>query len=502
MSAQLPRSQRLMPQWVGSLPSSRRLLVWSGAGLAFTAYGMTHLPSPLELVSWAGLAGAGIWGVRRFWRTSDVLDSTVARSLTLAQVRQAIAQTKLQLEQLVTESSQGLSVRENYAAALLEIEQSLSRQTLELQVVGTRAVGKTTLRQLLAQQFSESSQTQWALAGSEAISAEAVQSDGAQTLNPIDVFLFVVQGDLTQGEWMALQQLQIQHKRVLLLLNKQDQYLPAQAELLLAQLKQRVQGMVAAKDVMAIATAPQPIKVRRYQEDGAYEDHWETPPPQIQPLLDQMQQVATQEVKQLVLQRAHQQTLVVQAKIQTDLNQIRRDRAVPLIERYQWIAAGAAFANPLPSLDMVATAAITGKMIQDLAQNYQIQLSLDRATEIAGVLAKIMIQMGLVEASSQLISSVLKGNAATFIVGGTIQGVGAAYFTRIAGLSLIELFEVYRTAESGWRLDDGTLGQIVQRVFGQHQRLEVFKNLITQTLHRLKPEGEAADAGCAAIASV
>ncbi len=453
-------------------------------------------------MSCAGLAGAGVWGVRRFWRTSDVMDSAVVRSLTLAQVKQAIAQTQSQLEQLVAESPQELSAREKYTANLLEIEQSLSRQTLELQIVGTRAVGKTTLRQLLVQQFSELSQTQWTLAGSKAISAEAVESDGAQILKHIDVVLFVVQGDLTQGEWLALQQLQVQRKRVLLLLNKQDQYLPAQADLLLEQLKQRVQNIVAAKDVMAISTAPQPIKVRRYQADGAYEDHWETPPPQIQPLLDQMQQVATQEVNQLVLQRAHQQTLVLQEKIHTELNQIRRDRAVPLIERYQWIAAGAAFANPLPSLDMVATAAITGKMIQDLAQNYQIQLSLDRATEIAGVLAKIMIQMGLVEASSQLISSVLKGNAATFIVGGSIQGVGAAYFTRIAGLSLIELFEVYRTAESGWRLDDGVLGQIVQRVFGQHQRLEVFKNLLQQTLHRLKPEGEAADSGCAAIASV
>jgi uncharacterized protein len=254
--------------------------------------------------------------------------------------------------------------------------------------------------------------------------------------------------------------------------------------------------------VMAIATSPQPLKVRRYQDSGAYEDHWETPPPQIQPLLDQMQAVAAQEVKPLVLQRAHQQTLALQTEIQKALNQIRRDRAVPLIERYQWIAAGAAFANPLPSLDMVATAAITGKMIQDLAQNYHIQLSFDRATEIAGVLAKILIQMGLVEASSQLISAILKGNAATFIVGGTLQGVGAAYFTRIAGLSLVELFEVYRTAESGWQLDSTALGQIVQRVFGQHQRLEVFKALVQQTLHRLKPAGEAADSWRAVIASV
>lgn len=491
MSAQMPNSQNVMQQWFGSLPFSKQLLIGGGAGLIVTGYGITHLPNPIELITWAGFAGAGIWGVRRFWQSPEPSNLAKAKVLTLAQVKGAITQAQAQLEQLVSESSDGASGRERYEVQLLEIEHSLSRQTLDLQIVGTRAVGKTTLRQLLAASPALFQQN-WRFTTSDELTAEAVQGEGVEALKEIDVLLFVVQGDLTQGEWGALQQLQRLRKRVLLLLNKQDQYLPAQAELLLEQLKQRVQGVVAGEDVVAIATSPAPLKIRRHQEDGTYQETWETPQPQIQPLLQRMEAVATQEVKQLVLQRAYQQTLAVQATIQSDLNQIRRDRTLPLIERYQWIAAGVAFANPLPSLDMVATAAITGKMIQDLAQAYQIQLSLDRATEIAGVLAKTLIQMGLVEASSQMISAVLKGNAATYVVGGTIQGVGAAYFTRMAGLSLIELFEVHRASGTGWQLDSVALGQIVQRVFGQHQRLDVFKDLVQQTLGRLRPEGEAA----------
>jgi uncharacterized protein len=492
MSAQMPRFQNVMQQWLGSLPFSKQLLVWGGAGLIVTGYGITHLPTPIELLGWAGFAGAGLWGVRRFWPSSKILGQTVERSLTVEQVKAAIAQTQNQLEQLVSESSDGLSLLERYTILLVEIEQSLSRQTLELQIVGTRAVGKTTLRQLLTQASPELFQQNWIFTTLDELAAEAVQDNCVEALKGMDVVLFVVQGDLTQVEWLALQRLQSQRKRVLLLLNKQDQYLPAQAELLLEQIKQRVQGMVAMEDVVAIATSPQPIKIRRHQEDGSYQETWETPQPQIQPLLNRMEVVATHEVRQLVLQRADQQNIAVQASIQNELNQIRRDRTLPLIERYQWIAAGAAFANPLPSLDMVATAAITGKMIQALAQAYQIQLSLDRATEIAGVLAKNLIQMGLVEASSQMISAVLKGNAATYVVGGTIQGVGAAYFTRMAGLSLIELFEVHRTSAAGWQLDSAALGRIVQRVFGQHQRLDVLKDLVQQTLGRLRPEGEAA----------
>jgi uncharacterized protein len=486
MSAQMPASPNVMQQWFQSLSFPKQLAVWGGAGLVVTGYGVTHLPSPIELLGWAGVVGAGLWGVRRFWRSSIPLDQNVTRSLTLEQVKRAIAQTKTQLEQLVSESSNGQALQERYTAQLADIEQSLGRETLELQIVGTRAVGKTTLHQLLDEQL----QQRWRLAGSPGI--EVVGSDNAEALKGADVVLFAVQGDLTQGEWVVLQQLQAQHKRVLLLLNKQDLYLPTQAELLLEQIKQRVQGIVAPEDVMAIATSPSPLKVRRHQPDGLYQDSWETPQPQIQPLLNRIETVAAQEVKQLVLQRAYQHTIAVQTTLQNELNQLRRDRVLPLIERYQWIAAGVAFANPLPSLDMVATAAITGKMIQELAKTYQIQLSLNRATEIAGVLVKTLIQMGVVEASSQLLSTVLKGNVATYVVGGTLQGVGAAYFTRMAGLSLIELFEVHLASEAVWQLNRAVLGQIVRRVFDQNQRLDVFKDLVHQTVSRFKPESEAA----------
>lgn len=462
------------------------ILLWGGAGLVLAAgYTVTHLPSA-ELLGWAGIAGATLWSTRKFWRRE--VAAIDVRSLSVKTVNSVIAQTRLQLEQWMCEAP--CSDASAYAARLIEIEQSLTRQTLELQIIGTRAVGKTALKQRLIQQ-AESLQQRWNFAGLDERAAESIvsQDNGLLTdsLSQTDVVLFVVQGDLTQLEWNALQQLHTQQKRVLLVLNKQDQYLPAPAELVLAQLRQRMQGIVSAEDVVAIATTPQPIKVRRHQSDGSYHETLETPPPQMQSLLDRLQTVAAQDVSQLVLQRAYQQTLVLQQTIQTGLNQVRRDRALPILERYQWIAAGVAFANPLPSLDIVATAAITGKMIQELAEIYQIQISLDRATEIAGIFAKNLIQMGLVEASSQVLSLALKGNAITYAAGGMLQGIGAAYFTRMAGLSLVELFEVHRTAES-WQLDSTLLNQIVQRIFKASSRMEVVRDLVQQTLRRFRSE--------------
>jgi uncharacterized protein len=464
------------------------LLLGGGAGLVLAAgYIVTHLPG-VELLGWAGIAGATLWSTRKLWRREA--SQPDLRSLTAKTVDSAIAQTRIQLDQWIYEAPEQDAAA--YETRLIEIEQSLTRQTLELQIVGTRAVGKTALKQLLTQQ-EDTFQQRWNLTALDELTAESISLENDRRLGSIsqaDVVLFVVQGDLTQLERNALQQLQTQQKRVLLLLNKQDQYLPAQAELVLAQLRQRVQGAVAAADVVAIATTPQPIKVRRHQPDGSCQETLETPPPLMQPLLDRMQTIAAQEVGQLVLQRAYQQTLALQQTIQTGLNQVRRDRALPILERYQWIAAGVAFANPLPSLDMVATAAITGKMIQELAGVYQIQLSLDRATEIAGVLGKNLIQMGLVEASSQVLSLALKGNTVTYVAGGMLQGVGAAYFTRMAGLSLVELFEVHRATES-WQLDSTSLNRIVRRIFQTSSRMDVLKDLVQQTLRRFRSEEAA-----------
>ncbi|HAA31415.1 MAG TPA: hypothetical protein DCE56_31510, partial [Cyanobacteria bacterium UBA8553] len=58
-------------------------------------------------------------------------------------------------------------------------------------------------------------------------------------------------GDLTDSEFEFIQQLKAANQRVLLVFNKQDQYLPADREVVLQQLQQRMGG-----DVVAIAASP------------------------------------------------------------------------------------------------------------------------------------------------------------------------------------------------------------------------------------------------------
>jgi hypothetical protein len=139
---------------------------------------------------------------------------------------------------------------------------------------------------------------------------------------------------------------------------------------------------------------------------------------------------------------AYRNAINLQNDIKEKLNLIRKEKALPLIEKYQIIAATATFANPVSSLDLLATAAINTQMIVDLSSIYQQSLSLNQAQEISIALGKLMIKLGIVEMSSQAITAILKTNIVTFVAGGVIQGISAAYLTRICGLSLIEYYQV------------------------------------------------------------
>ena len=170
---------------------------------------------------------------------------------------------------------------------------------------------------------------------------------------------------------------------------------------------------------------------------------------------------------------------------------MRRDQATPFIEQYQWIAAAAAFANPVPALDILATAAITAQMVIDLGNIYQQKISWEQAQQVAGTMGSLMLKLGLVELSTRAVTGILKTNVATFVAGGMVEGVSAAYLTRVAGLSLVAYFEQQEIAlESGSALNLDKLRQVLQTVFQQNQKMAVLEAFVKQGVKRLLPEAK------------
>jgi hypothetical protein len=87
--------------------------------------------------------------------------------------------------------------------------------------------------------------------------------------------------------------------------------------------------------------------------------------------------------------------------------------------------------------------------------------------------------LGIVKGAFQLLSTALQLNVATFVISRAIQGVTAAYLTRIAGKSFIEYFR----HDQDW--GDGGITEVVQRQFQLNRRDEFMKAFVQDAIARV-----------------
>ncbi|MDJ0616621.1 MAG: DUF697 domain-containing protein [Calothrix sp. MO_192.B10] len=433
------------------------------------------------------VVSGGLW----FWKRKhpqhdDVTDSLPGDRQT---VENAIAKTEVVIHCL-SQSAEN-HVDESYLSSLKEqvpqLYSELDRQTINLAVTGGKSVGKTSLIQVLESQWRQENGKQVILQETSPLFVEGSATSDTAILtnaNGADYVLFLTNGDLTDTEFQTLQQLKAAAQRLMLVFSKQDQYLPEERASILQSLQQR---MCCA--VVAVAPSPQPIKVRKHNDDGSVQEWMEQPAPDMQQLTQQLGEMIAQRGQQLVWSTVMRKAVLLQTEAKDCLNGIRRDRSQPIIEQYQWIAAAAAFANPIPALDIVATAAISGQMVVDLGGIYQQKFSLEQAKTVAGEMGGLMLKLGLVELSTKAITTVLKTNAITFVAGGLVEGLSAAYLTRLAGLSLVEYFQQQDIAvDAGAGLNIDKLRQTLQNVFEQNQQIALMQGFVKQGVKRLLPE--------------
>lgn len=422
-----------------------------------------------------------------------VFDSaTVKRTLT--EVKQVITHLAAEVENPVEKVAclEALPRVSRLQSQVTQLTQEVDRSNVRLAVMGAKGSGKTALIQQL--------QSAW---GNDAVglvelhevpsftatSAGGLTADvlALQQAIAADLVLFIVTGDITESERHTVQRVAAS-KRTVLVFNKVDQFLPTDRQAVVEKLRVQVGGVLAPADVVTIATAPSPLKVRQHQPDGVINEWLEDQPPQLIDLTQRLGQILTQERQQLVLVSSLSHAIALKTQAKTVLHDVRRTRALPVVEQFQWVAAGTAFASPIPTLDVLATAAINAQMILDLGTLYRQKFSFQQAQKMAATLGSLMLKLGLVELSTQTIAGVLKVNALTYVAGGCIQGVSAAYLTRIVGLSLIEYFhdqEPNLTLTEASPLAIERFSQIVQSVFQKNHQLTFLQGFVWQAMERV-----------------
>ena len=124
---------------------------------------------------------------------------------------------------------------------------------------------------------------------------------------------------------------------------------------------------------------------------------------------------------------------------QAELERLRRRRLVQLQQRTQWVVAAGVFAAPLPSLDLLVLAAANGLMLQEMARLWDCPWSAEQLKAAAVELARASLVLGVVEWSGQALAAAVRLHGATWLVGGALQALSAAYLTRVVSHAMADV---------------------------------------------------------------
>ncbi len=488
----------------------KRPILIGGVGLA-TGLWLLESLSGTGMDGGFGLTGMGALLVGAWWlkqRSAGEIERVPEIQLPQidrAMVEGAIAQTRETLSQLEAETtSQETQALGGLQARLNQLTRDLDRQELRFAMLGGQAVGKTTLANVLAQQWRPKGVTKISFMDTPQLFATALTSDGdttdittaadwavPQSVLAADLLLFVTAGDVTDTERRCIAWLKERVARLIVVVNKQDQHLPVQQAAVLSQVRKNLRDVLPTGDVVAIAAQPAPMRLLTQDAAGEAQGQSLTrPEPTLSLLLDRLDQLIIAEpAQELIWATVCHSANALAEEAKALLNQLRRQRANKVIDQYQWVAAGAAFINPVPTLDLLATGAVNSQLILDLSKIYRQPLSTDHAKTMATTLAEMLIKLGLVEVSSKMLGIALKTNGATYVAGGLIQGASAAYLTRTVGSSLMKYFEVLEvTGELPESQSMEQLKQMVQKAFQASRQSPVLQSFAKQALNKLKQE--------------
>jgi uncharacterized protein len=370
----------------------------------------------------------------------------------------------------------GVESREPIRRSLTEIETRLERQTLEVVAFGTISSGKSSVLNALAGRdvFRTDAAGGTTLVrneipwpGSDRVilvdtpGLAEVQGSRREELakseaRDADLVLLVTDGPLKDFEFQFLECLSTMEKRVLVCLNKEDWYRPADRELLLAQIVEQVERLVPRENVVALRARPAARVRTRVLADGSQSEETVEVEPDIRALADRMRAIVQRDGRDLLLANLLLQSRGLadeaKAQVRTELDR----RAAQIVDRSMWQAGAAAALSPLPVVDLAAGLGITSHMVLQLARVYRQKIDLDTAGRLIGELGKQLVSIAGAQVAAPAAASALASLLKTVpgvgtITGGALQGLVQVLVTRWIGNVFIEYFRnEMRPPQTGW----------------------------------------------------
>jgi hypothetical protein len=263
-----------------------------------------------------------------------------------------------------------------------------------------------------------------------------------------DLVLFVIDGDMTDSEYNALQGLAREHRPLLLVLNKCDRYTAAQRKELRASLLARLQRIIAPENLVEVAADPAPRTYIEVGADGRETESERPTPPDVSALKDRVWEILEAEGKTLAALNASLFSGDLSDKVGARVLAARRQLGENVIDNYS-LAKGVAVAiNPVPIADLAAAVAVDISMVVHLSKVYGLPMTRTQSgTLIRTISGQLLLLMGATWIV-HLVASLLKAGSAglsTLLTVGA-QGAVAYYSTYVVGRAA----EQYLAAGCSW----------------------------------------------------
>jgi small GTP-binding protein len=460
--------------------------------IAFTSPFLANLVLTLLILLIGGVIGAGFYSYLRWGRSRQAPPKQPIKP-TIPLKQEEAALKHLESLQQQVEQIHNTVARQALVDQYEAIATSMSQGAFQIVVFGVSSAGKTSIVNAILGRLADDVHPTFGtttapktyklrLRGVErqiwlidtpgileaGVAGTEREQQARQQAIDANLILFVIDSDLTQSEFQLLRSLLSIGKRLLLVFNKIDRYPTPERDQLLKHLGDRLATLLHADDILTTAAHPPAIPL----EDGTLFQ----PEPNVISLLRRMATILRAEGESLIADNILLQTQRLTDEIRAELSTQRQQEATQLIERFQWMSAGVVAATPLPGVDLLAAAAVNTQMIMAIGKIYGCDLTLERAKDLAISLTKTLVSLGVLKGALELFSLALQSNVATFLIGRAIQGVTAAYLTRIAGKSFITYFQ---NAQS-W--GDGGITDVVQEQFQLNQRDEFIRQFVQEAI--------------------
>jgi small GTP-binding protein len=301
-----------------------------------------------------------------------------------------------------------------------------------------------------------------------------------------DLLLFVLDQDLTRTERDSLELLTRLEKQTIVVLNKKDLFNEPDLEAILDRLRDRLAGVVRREDIVAVAAAPRPIPVRVIRADGRTESALEYEQPDIEALEERIAAILEHEGDSLRAGNLLLRSYLLRKMAQLELDRQRQAEARGIVDHYQWVAASAVFANPVPELDMVAAGAVEYRMISEIAAVYGADLSSEHVRLIAQQMIEMLIRRKVVTVITAMISGLFKTTLVAYAAAGAVEAVTIAYLTHVTGHVFLEYFR------RGQDWGEGGMQAALARQLDATRRTDFLKEFAGQAFRQFSRLGRTA----------